>query len=67
MLPLEPAGPNPVVILLPAHDAEVTVGDLVRRVPAEVRGHRVEVVVVDDGSTDGTAVAARAAGAVVHS
>jgi glycosyltransferase involved in cell wall biosynthesis len=62
-----PVGPNPVVMVLPAHDEEMTVGDVVRRAPAEVHGHPVEVVVVDDGSTDGTAAAARAAGATVHS
>ena len=54
-------------MILPAHDEEPTVGDLVRRAPAEVHGHPVEVVVVDDGSTDRTAAAARAAGAIVHS
>jgi glycosyltransferase involved in cell wall biosynthesis len=64
---LEPVCPNPVVVLLPAHDEEVTVGDLVRRVAPEVRGHPVEVVVIDDGSTDETAVPTRAAGAVVQS
>jgi glycosyltransferase involved in cell wall biosynthesis len=67
VLSLEPVCPNPVVVLLPAHDEEVTVGDVVRRVAPKVRGHPVEVVVIDDGSTDGTAVAARAVGAVVHS
>jgi glycosyltransferase involved in cell wall biosynthesis len=61
------AGRNPVVMVLPAHDEETTVGDVVRRVPPEVHGHPVEVVVVDDGSTDGTAAVARAAGATVHS
>jgi glycosyltransferase involved in cell wall biosynthesis len=57
--------PAPIVMLLPAHDEEATVADVVRRAPAEVRGHPVEVVVVDDGSTDGTAAAARHAGATV--
>jgi glycosyltransferase involved in cell wall biosynthesis len=62
-----PVTPRPVVMVLPAHDEEVTVGDVVRRAPAEVQGHPVEVMVVDDGSADGTAAAARAAGATVHS
>jgi len=66
-VPPDPAGPNPVVLVLPAHDEEVTVGDVVRRAPPEVHGHLVTIVVVDDGSTDGTAVAAQAAGATVRS
>jgi glycosyltransferase involved in cell wall biosynthesis len=61
------AGHRPVVMLLPAHDEAMTVADVVRRAPREVHGRPVEVVVVDDGSTDGTAVAALAAGATVHS
>jgi len=63
----ELAGGHPVVMVLPAHDEEATVADVVRRVPPEVHGHPVEVVVVDDGSTDGTAALARATGATVHS
>jgi glycosyltransferase involved in cell wall biosynthesis len=61
------AGAHPVVMVLPAHDEEATVGDVVRRAPPQVHGHPVEVVVIDDGSTDGTAAVARAAGATVHS
>jgi glycosyltransferase involved in cell wall biosynthesis len=57
----------PIVMLLPAHDEAATVADVVRRAPTDVRGHSVEVVVVDDGSTDGTGEAARAAGATVVS
>jgi glycosyltransferase involved in cell wall biosynthesis len=63
----EPVTPHPVVMVLPAHDEEATVGDVVRRAPTEVHGHPVDVVVVDDGSTDRTAARARAAGATVHS
>lgn len=57
----------PVLVFFPAHDEEATVGDVVARTPSMVAGHPVEVLVVDDGSTDGTAAAARAAGAEVLS
>ena len=57
--------PRPVVLFLPAHDEEATVADVVRRAPASVLGHPVEVLVIDDGSTDATAARAVEAGATV--
>ncbi len=51
------------LVVVPAHDEEATVG----RVVEGLRRHGLDVVVVDDGSTDGTAAAARAAGARVLS
>jgi uncharacterized membrane protein YbhN (UPF0104 family) len=56
-----------VVLFLPAHDEEASVADVVRRVPARVLGRPVRCLVVDDGSTDGTAAEAAAAGAEVLS
>jgi glycosyltransferase involved in cell wall biosynthesis len=56
---------GPVVVLLPVLDEAASVAAVVGRVPAEVGGHPVEVVVVDDGSTDGSAAEALAAGAKV--
>ena len=47
---------------IPAYEAAGTVGDVVERCRAIV----AEVVVIDDGSHDGTADAAREAGAEVH-
>jgi glycosyltransferase involved in cell wall biosynthesis len=55
----------PIVLFLPARDEEAAVGDVVTRVPATVVGHPVLCVVVDDGSTDGTAERAADAGAQV--
>lgn len=55
-----------LVVLIPCLDEEATVGRVVAGVPERVEGFdRVEVVVLDDGSSDATAERARAAGARV--
>jgi len=58
---------RPVVLFMPAHNEEESVGQCIRRVPAEVLGHPVHTVVIDDGSSDRTAAIARAEGAEVVS
>ena len=63
--------PLPAVsVVVPAYQAAHLVGAAVSEISAalgrnEVLGGRLEIVVVDDGSTDGTAEAARRAGADV--
>ncbi len=52
-----------VAALIPAYNEERFIGDVVRRTLAQV----AEVIVVDDGSPDNTAAAAREAGAEVIS
>jgi glycosyltransferase involved in cell wall biosynthesis len=54
-----------VVLVLPARDEGPRIGPVLARVPALVAGHRVRVIVVDDGSADDTAAVAAAAGAEV--
>jgi glycosyltransferase involved in cell wall biosynthesis len=55
-----------VSVVIPTRNEEGRIGSLVRAVRAQdARGRRIEVLVVDDGSTDGTAAEARAAGARV--
>jgi hypothetical protein len=59
-----PHGSSPgadAVVVVPAYDEQATVGDVVRR----ARATGIDVVVVDDGSRDGTARVAAEAGAAV--
>jgi glucosyl-3-phosphoglycerate synthase len=61
------SGGHSVSVCLPARNEGATVGAIVHAVRAELVTARLvdEVVVIDDGSTDDTADAARAAGATV--
>ncbi len=55
-----------LIVTIPAQDEEKTIARVVSGVPRDIPGVRdVEVLVLDDESTDGTAAAAREAGAVV--
>ncbi|HEU4913187.1 MAG TPA: lysylphosphatidylglycerol synthase domain-containing protein, partial [Actinomycetes bacterium] len=64
--PALPIAPDaPVVVMIPVHDEEDAVGGVVSRVPSTCAGRPVELLVVDDGSTDRSAAIAHAAGARV--
>ncbi len=64
--PNPPRGTDqPVVLFMPAHNEEESVGSTVRRVPERAAGHPVVCLVIDDGSTDGTVAQAEGAGAKV--
>jgi uncharacterized membrane protein YbhN (UPF0104 family) len=63
--PLTVAPDAPVVAVLPAHNEETSVGEVVARLPGRVGGHPLLTLVVDDGSGDRTADRAAAAGARV--
>jgi len=56
-----------LVIVIPAFNEEESVGAVVRAVPAVIDGMATATLVMDDGSTDATAGAARGAGATVCS
>jgi len=61
----EPPGSGPVVLVLPARNEAPRLVGVLARVQAEVAGRPVVTIVVDDGSTDGTADVALAGGAKV--
>ncbi len=53
-----------LVVTIPAYDEAPTIGGVIREIPRDIEGiDQVEVLVLDDGSRDGTARAAIDAGA----
>jgi len=53
-----------LVIQIPAYNEEATIGQTLAELPKRINGvSRIETLVIDDGSTDGTVEAARRAGA----
>jgi glycosyltransferase involved in cell wall biosynthesis len=53
-----------LVIQIPAYNEEATIGQTLADLPKRINGvSRIETLVIDDGSTDGTVEAARRAGA----
>jgi glycosyltransferase involved in cell wall biosynthesis len=61
-----PAGVGaPLAVIIPAYNEQATVGEVVRKIPADAGGLELEVIVVVDGARDETASRALAAGALV--
>jgi hypothetical protein len=54
-----------VAVVIPAYNEADSVGDVIRQIPATVRGEETAVLVVDDGSRDDTGEEAGKAGAIV--
>jgi uncharacterized membrane protein YbhN (UPF0104 family) len=57
--------PDLVAVLIPVHDEAGRLADVIREVPRSPLGLEARVIVVDDGSIDGSAAEAREAGADV--
>lgn len=56
---------NYLVVTIPAFNEEATIADVIKSIPSTIPGvSKVDAVVIDDGSTDNTAQAARDAGAI---
>jgi glycosyltransferase involved in cell wall biosynthesis len=55
----------PIVAVIPAFNEDATIGTVLDEIPGTMCGLRVDVVVVDDGSRDGTSERALEHGAVV--
>lgn len=55
----------PVVVVIPAFNEEEAIGAVLEAVPREACGLAVDTLVIDDGSSDGTAEVALAAGVYV--
>jgi len=57
-----------LVVIMPALNEEKTIGDVIAGIPSKMDGvDDIEVIVVDDGSSDGTKLIAESAGAFVVS
>ena len=52
-----------IIVFLPAHNEEATIADVIAQVPRQIAHYDVEVLVIDDGSSDRTVEVASAAGA----
>lgn len=58
---------KPITILIPALNEKENLASLLPRIPAEMHGKQVGALIIDDGSTDGTAKALRAGNYAVAS
>jgi uncharacterized membrane protein YuzA (DUF378 family) len=63
--PSPSSGPVDVAIVMPAFNEAENLEEVLRRAPKSVDGASIQLIVVDDGSEDGTVAAARAGGAWV--
>ncbi len=53
-----------IVVMIPAYNEEDSIERVIQRIPA-IEGHKVQILVINDGSSDHTAEVAEKAGAIV--
>lgn len=57
-----------LIVIIPAYNEEGTIGEVIGKIPKKLGGiSSIEVIVIDDGSTDRTVEIAKKAGAIVYS
>lgn len=57
-----------LAIIIPAYNEEKTIAQVIKRIPKKIKGVSViDIIVIDDGSKDTTAIVAQKAGATVLS
>jgi len=55
-----------LVVTIPAYNEEKTIAKVIKEIPKKIQGiNSIEIIVIDDGSTDNTAKIAEEAGAIV--
>ena len=53
-----------LIVMIPAYNEEETIGGVIRNIPQSIEGFdEVQILVIDDGSNDRTAVVAKESGA----
>lgn len=50
---------QPIMVIIPAYNEEENLKELLPQIPTEIMGHKVGVLIVDDGSNDGTSEVAK--------
>jgi glycosyltransferase involved in cell wall biosynthesis len=52
-----------LVVMIPAYNEEKTIGKVIKEIPRKIKGFKVKVLVINDGSTDKTVKVSKKAGA----
>ena len=52
-----------IIVQIPAYNEEATIARVIKDIPRKINSHKVEVLVIDDGSSDKTSQVSKSAGA----